>query len=171
MWSSLYLCIQPQDLSGSKMAEALMPNFMSMGGAVFPPCCLTWGQACWGRAVRALKSAQHHYLSGNLKSNITEILKFKRLITSLEHYLGASTIITGEKTLYPTGLWQAQSKEQAPPNIKGGLWSLQYQPDPLSRGQWPAHPEERQGGSIPKIALTPKILDSWRRHRDAPKSK
>ena len=59
--------------------------------------------------------------------------------------LGASTSTTGEQTLPLIGLWQPQSKEEALPNIQCRLWSPQHQSHPLSRGEGPAHPEERHG--------------------------
>ena len=64
---------------------------------------------------------------------------------SLEPDLGASTPTVGEQTLTPTGLWQPQSREEALPNIQRRLWSPQHQTHPLSRGQGPAHTEERCG--------------------------
>ena len=88
---------------------------------------------------------------------------------SLELDLGASTPTTGKQTLLSIGLWQPQSKEEALPNIQCKLWSSQHQSYPISRGWWPAKSEERHGRHpYQKTAVTPKIMDSWRLHRDAP---
>ena len=62
---------------------------------------------------------------------------------SLEPDLGASTPITVEQTLPPTGLWQPQSKREVLPNNLCMLWSPQHETHPPSRGQWLAQPEER----------------------------
>ena len=167
MWSSLYPISRPcrfQDGWG------YYAQFSVNGRGCVPSLLFNLRPSMLGKSSKSLKKCSASLLIREPQIMYhwdNEIEKINNF--SLEHYLGASTTTIGEKTLYLTGLWQAQSKEKAPPNIKGRLWSLQYQPDPLSRGQWPAHPEERHGSSIPKTALAPKILDSWRWHRDAPK--
>ena len=53
---------------------------------------------------------------------------------SSETDLRTSTPTTGEETLMPTGMWQPQSKEEAPFNIQSSLWSPQQQSHTLTRG-------------------------------------
>ena len=52
----------------------------------------------------------------------------------LRNRLGVSTPTTREQTLSLTGLWQPQSKEEAPLNIQCRLWSPQHKSHTLSRG-------------------------------------
>ena len=88
---------------------------------------------------------------------------------SLEPNLMASGPTTGEEhTLPPTGLWQPQSKEEAPSNIQCRLWS-QHQSHPLFKGiTVSTHWGKTHLASIPKTTLAPKVLDSHRQHRGAP---
>ena len=55
------------------------------------------------------------------------------LILQFRNGSGGVYSTTGEQTLPPTGLWQPQSKDEAPLNIQCRLWSPQQQSYPLIR--------------------------------------
>ena len=81
--------------------------------------------------------------------------------------LGASTPITREQTLSPTGLWQPQSKEEAPLDIHYRLviTSVRLLTKGILR---PIHTKERQQAFILNTGLTSKILNPCRLHRNSP---